>query len=56
MKGYQSSSHTRWGCKYHVVFIPKRRQKRIFGTLRRHMGEIFHERAGFEESKTVDGH
>ncbi len=29
MKEYQSLSHTRWDCKYHVVFIPKRRKKRI---------------------------
>ena len=38
MKEYQSLSHTRWDCKYHVVFIPKRRKKRIFGELRRHLG------------------
>ena len=31
MKDYQSLSHTKWDCKYHVVFIPKRRKKRIFG-------------------------
>ena len=39
MKQYQSLSHTRWDCKYHVVFIPKRRKKRVIGALRRHMGE-----------------
>lgn len=38
MKEYQSLSHTRWDCKYHVVFIPKRRKKRVFGALRRHLG------------------
>ena len=43
MKEYQSLSHTRWDCKYHVVFIPKRRKKRVFGVLRRQLGEIFHE-------------
>ncbi len=31
MKEYQSPSHTKWDCKYHVVFIPKRRKKQIFG-------------------------
>ena len=31
MKDYQSLSHTKWDCKYHVVFIPKYRRKRIFG-------------------------
>ncbi|HQV89345.1 MAG TPA: IS200/IS605 family transposase, partial [Nitrosomonas sp.] len=29
MKEYQSFAHTRWDCKYHVVFIPKKRKKRI---------------------------
>jgi putative transposase len=38
MKEYQSLSHTRWGRKDHIVFIPKRRKKRIFGVLRRHLG------------------
>jgi len=31
MKEYQSLCHTKWDCKYHVVFIPKRRKKLIFG-------------------------
>ena len=28
---YQSLSHWKWDCKYHVVFVPKRRRKAIFG-------------------------
>ncbi len=56
MKDYQSLSHTRWDCKYPVVFIPKRRKKRIFGVLRRHLGEIFRELARHKESKIVEGH
>ena len=56
MKEYQSLSHTRWDCKYHVVFIPKRRKKRIFGVLRQHLGEVFHELALNKESKIVEGH
>ena len=32
MKEYQSLSRTRWDCKYPVVFIPKRRKKKLFGT------------------------
>ncbi len=31
MRDYKSLSHTRWDCKYHVVFIPKKRQKLIYG-------------------------
>ncbi len=45
MKEYQSLSHTRWDCKYHVVFIPKKRKKKIFEGLRRYLGEIFRELA-----------
>jgi len=56
MKEYQSLSHTRWDCKYHVVFIPKRRQKVIFGALRKHLGEIFRELALQRGSKVVEGH
>jgi len=39
-----------------VVFIPKRRKKRIFGVLRRHLGEIFRELAKHKESEVVEGH
>lgn len=56
MKEYQSLSHMRWDCKYHIVFIPKRRKKRIFGALRKHLGELFHELAGHGESQIVEGH
>lgn len=55
MKEYQSLSHTRWDCKYHVVFIPKRRKKTIFGALRKHLGEVFRELARHKESQ-VEGH
>jgi len=43
MREYQSLSHTKWNCKYHIVFIPKRRKKVIFGRLRKHLGQLFHE-------------
>jgi putative transposase len=35
MRDNKSLSHTRWDCEYHIAFIPKRRQKAIFGGLRR---------------------
>jgi putative transposase len=56
MKEYQSLSHTRWDCKYHVVFIPKYRKKAIYGALRKHLGEIFRELAKQRECKVVEGH
>jgi hypothetical protein len=55
MKEYQSLSHTRWDCKYHVVFIPKRRKKRVFGVLRCHLGEMFHELASHKEVEDRGG-
>ena len=45
MRDYKSLSHTPWDCKYHVVFIPKSRQKLIFGGIRNHLGDVFHELA-----------
>jgi putative transposase len=45
MRDYRSLNHTRWDRKYHVVFIPKRRRKKIYGVLRKHLGEVFHELA-----------
>ena len=39
-----------------MVFIPKKRKKRIFGVLRKHLGEIFHELAVHKEAKIVEGH
>ena len=49
-------SHTRWDCKYHVVFIPKRRKKKLFGVLRWHLGQVFRELAQHKESEVVEGH
>ena len=56
MKDYQSLNHTRWDCKYHVVFIPKRRKKTVYGEIRKHLGRIFHELARHKESEIVEGH
>ncbi len=56
MKNHESLSHTRYDCKYHVVFIPKYRRKKIYGAIRRHLGEIFHELAKQKESRILEGH
>ncbi len=40
-----SLKHTKWECKYHVVFIPKRRRKTLYQELRRYLGEVFRRRA-----------
>jgi len=53
---YQSLSHSKWDCKYHVVFVPKRRRKVIFGKTRQHLGPIFHALARQKECQIVEGH
>jgi len=56
MDEYESLSHTRWDCKYHVVFIPKCRRKALYGELRRHLGEVFKKLAVQKESRIEEGH
>jgi putative transposase len=51
-----SLSHTRWECKYHVVFIPKYRRKVLFGQLRRKLGSVLRELAEHKESRIEEGH
>ena len=56
MREIHSLSHTRWECKYHVVFIPKYRRQVLFGQIRRQLGEVFHRLAGQRESRIEEGH
>ena len=53
---YESLSHTKWECKYHVVFIPKYRRKALFGELRKYMGEVFRNLAKQKECVVIEGH
>jgi len=46
----------KWDCKYHVVFVPKRRRKVIFGKTRQQLGAIFHALAKQKECQIVEGH
>ena len=43
MKDWQSQSHVKWECKYHVVILPKYRKKRNFKENRRKIGKIVRE-------------
>ncbi len=56
MDEYQSLNHTKWECKYHVVFIPKYRRKVLFSHLRKHLGDMFKRLAGQRESDVEEGH
>ena len=56
MDDYESLSHTKWECKYHVVFIPKYRRKVLYGELRQHLGDVFRKLALQKESRIEVGH
>ena len=56
MDRFESLSHSQWECKYHVIFIPKRRRKTPYGTLRQHLGEVFRRLATQKESRIEEGH
>ena len=56
MSEYDSLNHTKWDCKYHIVFIPKCRRKVLYGKVRRNLGEVFHELAKQRECQILEGH
>ena len=56
MEDIDSLSHTRWECKYHVVFIPKYRRKALYAELRRHLGEKLRDLAEQRECRIEEGH
>ncbi|MEJ2620732.1 MAG: IS200/IS605 family transposase [Candidatus Thiodiazotropha sp.] len=56
MERVESLSHTRWECKYHIVFILKYRRKTLLGQIRKELGEVFHRLARQKESLIVEGH
>ena len=56
MKNIGSLSHTKWECKYHVVFIPKCRRRVIYQGIRKHLGQTFHALARQKECQIEEGH
>ena len=56
MHEWQSLSHVRWECKYHVVFIPKYRRKVLYGKLRRQIGAILRELCRQKGVEMLEGH
>jgi putative transposase len=56
MKKFDSLSHVRWDCKYHVVFMPKYRRKVIYGKLRSAIGLILRDLCEQKEVELLEGH
>jgi REP-associated tyrosine transposase len=52
----ESLNHTKWECKYHVIFIPKYRRKVLYKELRRYLREVFRRLAYQKESRIEEGH
>jgi putative transposase len=52
----RSLNHTKWECKYHVIFIPKYRRKALYKELRRYLREVFRQLAEQKESRIEEGH
>ena len=55
MNNTQSLAHTKWECKYHVVWIPKYRRKKLFVDIRRELGSVLRELATRKESEILEG-
>ncbi|EGO2576132.1 IS200/IS605 family transposase, partial [Enterococcus faecalis] len=50
----KSLAHTRWNCKYHLVFTPKYRRKVIYGQLRRDIGKILRKLCEMKEVEIIE--
>jgi putative transposase len=55
-EAYQSLTHSRWHCKYHVVFVPKRRRQALLGHMRQALGPLLHELARQKACRIIEGH
>ena len=51
-----SLSHTRWNCKYHIVFIPKYRRKEIYGQIKSDIGKILRTLCEYKEVEIIEAH
>ena len=56
MDEWQSLSHVRWDCKYHIVILPKYRKKVLYGRVRREIGPILRDLCKQKEVEVLEGH
>ncbi len=56
MGDYESINHTKYECKYHVVFIPKYRKKKLYVQIRQELGRELRRLAEQKESRVLEGH
>ena len=51
-----SLAHTKWMCKYHIVFGPKYRRKVIYNQIRKDIGQIMQELCKYKGVEIIEGH
>jgi putative transposase len=51
----RSLSHTVWNCKYHIVWVPKGRRKKIYGKLRQELRTILKRLCQYKTVEVVEG-
>ena len=52
----QNLAHTKWLCKYHIVFTPKYRRKAIYGQYREEIGKIIRQLCTYKGIEIIEGH
>ena len=50
----QILSHTKWNCKYHIVFAPKYRRQEIYGKLREDIGKILRQLCEMKKVEIIE--
>ena len=56
MTEYQSLSYVKWECKHHIIWCPKYRRKKLYGKIRRRLGEIIQELCRQKGIELIGGH
>lgn len=56
LSSYESLSHSKWDCKYHLVFVPKCRRRVLYGKIRKYLETVFHELARQRGCTIIKGH
>lgn len=51
----KSLSHTVWECKYHAVWVPKKRRKIVYGKLRKEIGGILRRLSEYKGAEVIEG-
>ena len=56
MHDWQSLSHVRWECKYHIVIIPKYRKRKLYGRFRKRVGQVIRDLCRQRGIEMLEGH